>query len=56
VFHKWFKEGQDILIVEHLDYSAPEQFFRPDSSIVDLRKYIEEYARMSDPVECKKAV
>lgn len=54
VFHKWFNEGQDKWIVEHLDYSAPEQLFRPDSSIVGLRKYFERNARMSDPIDGKK--
>jgi hypothetical protein len=39
--------------VENLDYSAPEQFFRPDSSIVQLRKYFEN-ARTSDPIDGMK--
>jgi hypothetical protein len=51
VFHKWFNEGQDKWLVEHLDYSAPEQLFRPDSSIVGLRKYFEQNARASDSIE-----
>jgi hypothetical protein len=37
--------------VEHLDYSAPEQFFRPDSSIVQMRKYFDNNARASDPMD-----
>jgi phenylpropionate dioxygenase-like ring-hydroxylating dioxygenase large terminal subunit len=49
VFTTWFTE-QDQQIVERLDYSAPEQLFRPDSSIVGLRKYIEENVRTRDPV------
>ncbi len=49
VFHMWFN-GQDDSIIGKLDYSAPEQLFRPDSSIVGLRKYIEAHARTSDPV------
>jgi hypothetical protein len=40
--------------VENLDYSAPEQFFRPDSSIVQLRKYFEKNARTSDPIDGMK--
>ena len=44
VFHMWFN-GQDKEIVERLDYSAPEVLFRPDSSIVGLRKYIEANVR-----------
>ena len=54
VFHKWFNEGQDKWIVEHLDYSAPEQLFRPDSSISGLRKYFEQNARTSDPIDGMK--
>ena len=46
VFCKWFT-AQDQNIVEHLDYLAPEILFRPDSSIVGLRKYIETNARTS---------
>ncbi|NIO08396.1 MAG: Rieske 2Fe-2S domain-containing protein [Deltaproteobacteria bacterium] len=53
VFHKWFNEGQDRWILERLDYSAPEQLFRPDSSIVGLRKYVEKNARMGDPEPIK---
>jgi len=49
VFCEWFT-AQDQQIVERLDYSAPEQLFRPDSSIVGLRKYIEANARVRDPV------
>jgi phenylpropionate dioxygenase-like ring-hydroxylating dioxygenase large terminal subunit len=49
VFTKWFT-SQDQRIVERLDYFAPEQLFRPDSSIVGLRKYIEANARTSDRV------
>jgi phenylpropionate dioxygenase-like ring-hydroxylating dioxygenase large terminal subunit len=48
VFHMWFN-GQDEHVLERLDYWAPEQLFRPDSSIVDLRKYIETNVRLSDP-------
>lgn len=48
VFTKLFTR-QDQRIVERLDYAAPEQFFRPDSSIVGLRKYIEANARRADP-------
>ncbi len=48
VFTTWFTE-QDQKIVERLDYSAPEQLFRPDSSIVGLRKYIETNVRTRDP-------
>jgi phenylpropionate dioxygenase-like ring-hydroxylating dioxygenase large terminal subunit len=55
VFHKWFNEGQDRWILERLDYSAPEQLFRPDSSIVGLRKYFEKNARASDPIGGIKA-
>ena len=55
VFHKWFNEGQDKWIVEHLDYSAPEMFFRPDAALVQLRKYFENTARTSDPVDGMKA-
>ena len=55
VFHKLFNEGQDRWILERLDYSAPEQLFRPDSSIVGLRKYVEKNARSSDPVDGRKA-
>lgn len=44
VFHLWFN-GQDKEIVERLDYSAPETLFRPDSSLVALRKYIEGHVR-----------
>jgi phenylpropionate dioxygenase-like ring-hydroxylating dioxygenase large terminal subunit len=44
VFHLWFN-GQDREIVERLDYSAPESLFRPDSSLVALRKYIEANVR-----------
>ena len=49
MFTTWFTE-EDQRIVERLDYSAPEQLFRPDSSIVGLRKYIEENVRTRDPV------
>ncbi len=49
VFHLWFN-GQDERIVELLDYHAPEQLYRPDSSIVGLRKYIEARARHADPL------
>jgi len=35
--------------VERLDYSAPEQLYRPDRSIVELRKYVETHARERDP-------
>src|SRR5262245_7419608 len=49
VFTTWFT-AQDQQIVERLDYSAPEQLFRPDSAIVGLRKYIETNARTHDPV------
>jgi phenylpropionate dioxygenase-like ring-hydroxylating dioxygenase large terminal subunit len=48
VFHMWFN-GQDEKVIEQLDYDAPEQLFRPDSSIVALRKYIEAHARSADP-------
>ncbi len=48
VFTVWFTE-QDQQIVERLDYMAPEQLFRPDSSIVGLRKYIEANVRVADP-------
>ena len=48
VFHLWFN-GQDEKVIEQLDYDAPEQLFRPDSSIVALRKYIEAHARSADP-------
>lgn len=48
VFHMAFN-GQDRFITEHLDYAAPEQLYRPDRSIVNLRKYIEAHARTSDP-------
>lgn len=44
VFCTWFTK-QDEKIVEKLDWSAPEVLFRPDSSIVGLRKYIEENVR-----------
>jgi hypothetical protein len=49
VFTKRFT-AQDQRIVERLDYSAPEQLFRPDGSIVGLRRYIEANARWRDPV------
>ena len=54
VFHKWFNEGQDRKILERLDYLAPEQLFRPDSSLVGLRKYFERNVRMSDPIDGKQ--
>lgn len=44
VFHMLFN-GQDKEIVERLDYSAPEVLFRPDTSLVGLRKYIEANVR-----------
>jgi phenylpropionate dioxygenase-like ring-hydroxylating dioxygenase large terminal subunit len=49
VFHMWFN-GQDETVIGQLEYEAPEQLFRPDSSIVGLRKYIEAHARGADPV------
>jgi phenylpropionate dioxygenase-like ring-hydroxylating dioxygenase large terminal subunit len=48
VFHMWFN-GQDDKVISRLEYDAPEQLFRPDSSIVGLRKYIEAHARTADP-------
>lgn len=44
VFHMLFN-GQDEAIVEKFDYLAPERLYRPDRSIVDLRKYIESHVR-----------
>lgn len=46
VFCTWFT-NQDQGIVERLDYLSPEILFRPDSSIVGLRKYIEANVRTS---------
>jgi phenylpropionate dioxygenase-like ring-hydroxylating dioxygenase large terminal subunit len=50
LWHRWvftiLFTSQDQRIVERLDYLAPEQLFRPDSSIVGLRKYIEANVRM----------
>jgi phenylpropionate dioxygenase-like ring-hydroxylating dioxygenase large terminal subunit len=48
VFHMWFN-GQDDQTIEQLDYDAPEQLFRPDSSVVGLRKYVEAHVRTTDP-------
>ncbi|HLQ35067.1 MAG TPA: aromatic ring-hydroxylating dioxygenase subunit alpha [Chloroflexota bacterium] len=47
VFHMMFN-GQDEAIISKLDYSAPERLYRPDRSIVDLRKYIETHVRTED--------
>ncbi len=44
VFHLLFN-GQDERIISRLDFNAPERLYRPDRSIVDLRKYIETHAR-----------
>ena len=41
--------GQDEWIVEALDYEAPERLYRPDTSIRDLRRYVEAHARTGDP-------
>ena len=46
-FHMLFN-GQDEAIVTKLDYAAPERLYRPDRSIVDLRKYIENNVRRED--------
>lgn len=54
LWHRWVFTNrftaQDQRIVERLDYLAPEQLFRPDSSIVGLRKYIEANVRTREPV------
>ena len=47
VFHMLFN-NQDRDIVSKLDYYAPERLYRPDRSIVDLRKYIETHVRRDD--------
>jgi len=47
VFHMMFN-GQDEAIISKLDYSAPERLYRPDRSIVDLRKHIETHVRTED--------
>lgn len=47
VFHMLFN-GQDEAIVSKLDYYAPERLYRPDRSIIDLRKYVETHVRRED--------
>jgi phenylpropionate dioxygenase-like ring-hydroxylating dioxygenase large terminal subunit len=47
IFHLLFN-GQDEAIVSKLDYKAPERLYRPDRSIIDLRKYVETHVRRED--------
>ena len=47
VFHKMFND-QDKTVISNLDYSEHERLYRPDRSIVDLRKYIERTVRVED--------
>jgi phenylpropionate dioxygenase-like ring-hydroxylating dioxygenase large terminal subunit len=54
VFHMLFN-GQDEAIVSKLDYSAPERLYRPDRSIVDLRKYIETHVRTEDTAQRERS-